>query len=294
MNSLPIQIFNDVRQAQANLVERAWGAALTLVAMILHPHARRPRDPAKEPIRMSHASRATSTRASGRCRRCAMPVTRRQAARARGRPRRTSRRPGRTVTLEGLHAYYGDTHAVKGVDLKYAAERGDGDDRAVGLREVDPRALHQPHARGDPGRAQPRAGSRSTTGHLREGRRRRLGAPRDRDGLPEAESVPDDVDLRQRRRRAAARPASAATSRSASRSRCAGAGLWEEVKDRLGQPGHRPLRRPAAAPVHRAHDRRRAGGDHHGRAVLGARSDLDAEDRGARRRSSRSASPSSS
>ncbi len=35
MNSLPIQIFNDVRQAQANIVERAWGAALTLVGMIL-------------------------------------------------------------------------------------------------------------------------------------------------------------------------------------------------------------------------------------------------------------------
>jgi phosphate transport system permease protein len=35
MNSLPIQIFNDVRQPQANIVERAWGAALTLVVMIL-------------------------------------------------------------------------------------------------------------------------------------------------------------------------------------------------------------------------------------------------------------------
>jgi phosphate transport system permease protein len=35
MNSLPIQIFNDVRQAQSNIVERAWGAALTLVAMVL-------------------------------------------------------------------------------------------------------------------------------------------------------------------------------------------------------------------------------------------------------------------
>jgi phosphate transport system permease protein len=35
MNSLPIQIFNDVRQAQANIVERAWGSALTLVLMIL-------------------------------------------------------------------------------------------------------------------------------------------------------------------------------------------------------------------------------------------------------------------
>jgi phosphate transport system permease protein len=35
MNSLPIQIFNDVRQAQANIVQRAWGSALTLVLMIL-------------------------------------------------------------------------------------------------------------------------------------------------------------------------------------------------------------------------------------------------------------------
>jgi phosphate transport system permease protein len=35
MNSLPIQIFNDVRQAQTNIVERAWGSALTLVVMVL-------------------------------------------------------------------------------------------------------------------------------------------------------------------------------------------------------------------------------------------------------------------
>jgi phosphate transport system permease protein len=35
MNSLPAQIFNDVGQAQDRLVSRAWGAALTLVLMIL-------------------------------------------------------------------------------------------------------------------------------------------------------------------------------------------------------------------------------------------------------------------
>jgi phosphate transport system permease protein len=34
-NSMPIQIFNDVGQAQDRLVTRAWGTALTLVAMIL-------------------------------------------------------------------------------------------------------------------------------------------------------------------------------------------------------------------------------------------------------------------
>jgi len=35
MNSLPAQIFNDVGQAQDRLVGRAWGAALTLVLLIL-------------------------------------------------------------------------------------------------------------------------------------------------------------------------------------------------------------------------------------------------------------------
>jgi phosphate transport system permease protein len=35
MNSLPMQIFSDVGQAQDRLVERAWGGALTLVLMIL-------------------------------------------------------------------------------------------------------------------------------------------------------------------------------------------------------------------------------------------------------------------
>jgi len=35
MNAMPIQIFNDVGQAQDRLVERAWGTALTLVLMIL-------------------------------------------------------------------------------------------------------------------------------------------------------------------------------------------------------------------------------------------------------------------
>ena len=43
----------------------------------------------------------------------------------------------------------------------------------------------------------------------------------------------------------------------------------------------RPLRRSAAAPVHRQGHRRRAGGDPDGRAVLGARSDRHGEDRGA-------------
>jgi phosphate transport system permease protein len=35
MNAMPIQIFNDVSQANPRIVERAWGTALTLVVMIL-------------------------------------------------------------------------------------------------------------------------------------------------------------------------------------------------------------------------------------------------------------------
>ena len=166
----------------------------------------------------------------------------------------------------------------------------------VGLRQVDAGALHQPHARGDPGRARRGQGHARRHRHLRPGGRRRRRAPRDRHGLPEAQPVPDDVDLRQRRRRACGSTGASGgdLEASASRQSLRGAGLWEEVKDRLGAPGHRPLRRPAAAPVHRAHDRRRARGDPDGRAVLGARPDRDAEDRGAHRASSSSATRSSS
>ena len=46
-------------------------------------------------------------------------------------------------------------------------------------------------------------------------------------------------------------------------------------------PGAAPLRRPAAAAVHRARDRHRARDPADGRAVLGARSALDGGDRGA-------------
>jgi phosphate transport system permease protein len=35
MNSLPLQIYGDIQQARTDLNTRAWGAALTLVLMIL-------------------------------------------------------------------------------------------------------------------------------------------------------------------------------------------------------------------------------------------------------------------
>ena len=58
------------------------------------------------------------------------------------------------------------------------------------------------------------------------------------------------------------------------------AGLWDEVKDRLTSPGTGLSGRPAAAPVHCAHDRRPARSDPDGRAVLGARPDRHRAHRG--------------
>ena len=73
-----------------------------------------------------------------------------------------------------------------------------------------------------------------------------------------------------------------------------GANLWEEVKDRLNRPGSGPVRRPAAAAVHRPGHRGRAAGAAHGRAVLGPRPDLDAGRSRTSCSSSRSATRSSS
>ncbi len=35
MNSLPLQIFSDINQAQASYQSRAWGAGLVLVVLVL-------------------------------------------------------------------------------------------------------------------------------------------------------------------------------------------------------------------------------------------------------------------
>ncbi len=59
-----------------------------------------------------------------------------------------------------------------------------------------------------------------------------------------------------------------------------GANLWNEVKDRLDPSGLGPVRRAAAAAVHRPGDRRGARRAADGRALLGAGPDLHAGDRG--------------
>ena len=56
---------------------------------------------------------------------------------------------GHTVHVKDLHAYYGQMEKHQGDHARVPGERGHRADRAVGLGQVDRRALHQPHARGD-------------------------------------------------------------------------------------------------------------------------------------------------
>ena len=72
------------------------------------------------------------------------------------------------------------------------------------------------------------------------------------------------------------------------------AALWDECKDRLGPKRLRPLRRPAAAALHRPRHRRPARSPPHGRAVLRPRPHRHPQNRGTHHQNSKQNSPSSS
>ena len=113
---------------------------------------------------------------------------------------------------------------------------------------------------------------------VRSGCRSGAGAQAHRDGVPEAEPVPE-VDLRQHRVRAPG----GRDGRRPRRDRRVGAQARRALGRGQGPPEDqrlRHVRRPAAAALHRAragHAARRAAD---GRAVLGAGPDLDRQDRG--------------
>ena len=118
MNSLPLQIFNDVGQAQDRLVERAWGAALTLVVLILLLTLVARLVPAKEPPRMTpddptaddRRSPTTMTDAEPQPTAAGAATARRDAAaRRRRRPTRATR-----SRCASLNAYYGDDAGGQG------------------------------------------------------------------------------------------------------------------------------------------------------------------------------------
>ena len=120
MNSLPVQIFNDVRQPSDALVERAWGAALTLV--VADPAARRliaRLVAAKEPARHEPATtpRPQTPPTDLDARDADAPQPSRDGRRDRRAPHPSASaagaRAGRSPCAT-CNAYYGDNHAVQG------------------------------------------------------------------------------------------------------------------------------------------------------------------------------------
>ena len=133
--------------------------------------------------------------------------------------------------------------------------------------------------------------------------RDRRGAARRREhpGRPSRTSTccaPGSAWCSRSRRRSRCRSTTTSPSACASTSACPSAAMDERVeggaarrrrsgtrsKDKLRPERPRPVGRAAAAPVHRARDRGQARGHPPRRAVLGARPDLDRQDRGADRR----------
>ena len=189
----------------------------------------------------------------------------------RGRARGRLRRGGSVRLLRRLPR--GSEHHAP--DLSQPDHRAH---RAFGVRQDDVHPLPESDERPHRGRARGGHAPVPRRRSVRRVRRPRRGPQADRHGVPEAEPVPQ-VDLRQhlvrsedrwvqgqhgRPRRGVAAPCGAVGR---------GEGQAEGVRARA-------LRRTAAAPVHRAGDRDQARRDPDGRALLGARPDRDAADRG--------------
>ena len=119
MNTLPVQIYNDITSPRDVVVARAWGAALTLVALVLilnliaranlaqePPGMIPPETTSKEPENMPSAPRPIG---AGRQRR---PISPRWGERAQG-PWRQGQGPARLLRRS--------VHAIKGIDIDFPA-----------------------------------------------------------------------------------------------------------------------------------------------------------------------------
>ena len=197
---------------------------------------------------------------------------------------RTRERPPRRFSrdvifdVDDISVFYGEHKAIRNVTLDLRLNEitaligPSGCGKSTFIRCLNRMNDLIPSARVEGQRRLPRRGP------LRARDRPRAGAQADRDGLPEAQPVPE-VDLRQHRLRPArdgdeGRHGRDRRGRAAPR-RALGRGQGPAEDERV-----RHVRRPAAAAVHRprAGDRARRAAD--GRAVLGARPDLDRPDRG--------------
>ena len=204
--------------------------------------------------------------------------------------RRTSRRArrGQDRRCATSISTTAQSQALKGVTLPLYEQQGDRLHRPVGLRQVDAAARAQPHVR-----------PLSRPARRGRGAARRREHPR-RPATTSTCCAPASAWCSRSRRRSRCRSTTTSPSASGSTRSCRKsemdervetalrrAALWDEVKDKLQRQRPQPLRRPAAAPVHRPHRGDQPGSDPARRAVLGARSDLHRQDRGTDRRAER-------
>ena len=196
--------------------------------------------------------------------------------------RRLAGRGAKTIEARDVNLFYGDFHAVEDVTMTIEPNKvtaligSSGCGKTTFLRSLN--RMHEL----TPGRRVEGEITLDGEDIYGTGRRPGRGAPAGRDGLPAAQPVPDDVDLRERRRRAQPqrRPDEEVREGRGRRALAArrpplGGGQGPARQARL-----RALRRPAAAALHRPRDRGRARGAADGRALLGARPGRDAGDRG--------------
>ena len=188
------------------------------------------------------------------------------------------------AVAENLNFYYGANQALKNINLPIPERQvtaligPSGCGKSTFLRcfnrmhDLQPDTRYEGSIMLHPGQREPR----------RHGRRPDRSAHAHRHGVPEAESVPEDRSSRTSR---TACDCAACSNRADAGERVEkalrGAAIWDEVKDRLQRFGAGAVRRPEAAPVHRARAGDRAGDPAVRRADVGARPDRDREDRGA-------------
>ncbi len=170
---------------------------------------------------------------------------------------------------------------LRGITLDIDPERDPGDHRAGREREIDVPRRPQPDERPRPGLPDRGPHRDRRKGHLRSRGQRRRAPAEARHGLRDA-GRPAALDLRERRLRAAAQ-AGARRKPSSSGPRPGLPGKGGALGRGQGPArylGPQPLRRAAAAALHRPGPGPEAGGHPPRRAVLGPRPDLDREDRG--------------